>query len=54
MFSHLTLFSSLAYFFVTFLDNQLWKYILKPTTTILIIGVALESGKNKSQAKTLG
>lgn len=54
MFSAPTLISSLAYFYMIYTKNIYWKYILKPATTILIIGVAAESEVIASKYKLLG
>lgn len=54
MFANLAIVSSLLYFCVIYTDSLYVKYLLKPTTTLLIIGVGLESENVRNNAKLAG
>ncbi|KAI8091061.1 YhhN-like protein [Gilbertella persicaria] len=53
MYEKLTLIASFSYFYMIYINNVLLKYILKPATTCLIIGVSVESDK-KNTFKQIG
>lgn len=54
MFANLAIISSLLYFCVIYTDSLYVKYLLKPTTTLLIIGVGLESDNVRNNVKLAG
>ncbi|CAO0791006.1 unnamed protein product [Mucor circinelloides] len=54
MFTNLAIISSLLYFCVIYTDSLYIKYLLKPTTTLLIIGVGLESDNYRNNTKLAG
>ena len=54
MFTNLTIISSVLYFCVIYTNNIYLKYILKPTTTLFIIGVGLQSSKVQNNVKLAG
>lgn len=54
MFTNLAIISSLLYFCVIYTDSLYIKYLLKPTTTLLIIGVGLESDNDRNNTKLAG
>ncbi|KAL9546970.1 hypothetical protein MBANPS3_006393 [Mucor bainieri] len=54
MFANLAIISSLLYFCVIYTDSLYVKYLLKPTTTLLIIGVGLETDNVRNNVKLAG
>lgn len=54
MFTPLAIISSILYIFLIYTRNQIAKYIVKPTATLLIIGVALESSSVRNDIKIAG
>lgn len=54
MFTNLAIISSILYFYVIYTNSIYLKYVLKPTTTLLIIGVGLQSSKVQNNVKLAG
>lgn len=54
MFTNLAIISSILYFCVIYTNSIYLKYVLKPTTTLLIIGVGLQSSKVQNNVKLAG
>ncbi|KAL7321034.1 hypothetical protein PS15m_000855 [Mucor circinelloides] len=54
MFTNFAIISSLLYFCVIYTDSIYIKYLLKPTTTLFIIGVGLESDNDRNNTKLAG
>lgn len=54
MFAPLTVASSVLYLYMIYSLNVIGKYIVKPLTTILIIGVASETDEYRNNIKLAG